>query len=133
MGLASQNTAPVLYYANCIASILSLLGSFTLIYSCYKDPTKNTILKLIFVIALADSMYSIANIMSLFEDDQVDTFCQVEATLRLFSFDLGLCMTTSIAIFCYRAIKEGSEFNQTKFLRYVIIFSVSYSLIFSFL
>ena len=133
MGLASQNTEPILYYVNYIATTLSLLGSLVLIRSCYRNPTKSTILKLIFGVALADFVFSIANIMSQFENDQMDVFCQVEATLRIFSFDLGLCMTTSIAIFCYRAIKEGSEFNQTKFLTYVIIFSVSYSLIFSFL
>ena len=133
MGLASQNSEPILYYVNYIAAILSLLGSFVLIRSCYKDPNKNTTLKLIFGIALADFMYSIANIMSQFEDDKNGAFCQTEATLRTFSLDLGLSMTTSIAIFCYRAIKEGSAFNQTKFLRYVIIFGMSYSLIFSFL
>ena len=133
MGLASQNTEPVLYYVNYIASILSLFGSLTLIYFCYKDPNENTILKLIFGIALADFIYSIANIMSQFESDEMSSLCQIEATLRVFSFNLGLCMTTSIAIFCHRAIKEGSEFNQTRFLRYVSIFSVSYGLIFSFL
>ena len=133
MGLASHNSEPVLYYVNCIATILSLFGSFTLIYSCCKDPIKNTILKLIFGVALADFIFSIANIMSQFEDDQVSAFCQIEAMLRTFSLDLGFCMTTSIAIFCYRAIREGSEFNQTRFLKYVIVFSVSYSVTFSFL
>ena len=133
MGLASQNSESILYYVNYIASVLSLLGSLILIRSCYKDPNKTTTLKLILGIALADFMYSITNIMSQFEEDQVSTLCQIEATLRTISLDLGLSMTTSIAIFCYRAIKEGSAFNQTKFLRYVIIFSVSYSLILGFL
>ena len=130
MGLPSQDTSMVLYYVDLITAILSLIGSLSIAYSYYEAKTRTTILKLIFGIALADFMYSIANIMSLFENTEIDVFCRAEATIRAFSFNSGLTFTTSIAVFCYRAIKEGSELDQSKFLRRTFMLSIIFNLAF---
>ena len=59
-----------------------------IIYSYYKDLTKNSIQNLIFGINLTDFIYSIANIMPQFENGEMYAFSQVEAMLRVSSFHL---------------------------------------------
>jgi len=115
--------ARVLWYINGIATILSLLGSLYMVYSCIRTPAPRSVaLKLILALALSDLIYSISNVMSQFDEDIVDLFCIAEAILRMNGYLLSIYFTTTIAMLCYQTSKHGLSFNQEKFFRSAIIF-----------
>ena len=121
--------AEILSKANIIVTIISLVSSFLMLWSCFKtQDIKSVSLKLIISIALSDTLYSISNFMSEFEKESVygvDDLCTAEAFIRQFSFLNSLFWTTCTAILCYKASNLDFRFNQASFFRKAVLIGVS--------
>jgi len=112
--------ASTLYIINCIASTLSLAGSALMAYFCGNMPSpKHVSIKFIWAIALADFVYSIANIISAFENDDksVSKLCYFEGIIRVSSFMLTLYFTTCLAITCCRISNLRRQRNHEPFFK----------------
>ena len=113
----------VLYVINCIASTLSFTGSLLMAYFCYKAPApRHVSLKFVLAIAIADFFYSVANIMSAFEDkESVTPLCYVEGVVRVTSFMMTLYFTTCLAITCCRTSHLQKKRNHEIFFRKCVL------------
>jgi len=124
----------VLYVINCIASVLSFTGSSLMAYFCYKaPPPRHVSLKFVLAIAIADFFYSVANIMSAFEDvKNMTPLCHIEGVIRVSSFMMTLYFTTCLAIICCRTSNLGKTRNQETFFRRSLILGAIIGLLFVF-
>lgn len=106
--------------ANNIATYLSFSGSIFMMYHCLRTPAPRSVsVKLILYIATADFIYSVANLMSAYEDlgPKVSTFCYIEAFLRAFSHVMSIFFATCLAIVCYKTLAKGMRFDQELFFK----------------
>ncbi len=114
---------------NNIATGLSFVGSIFIMYQCLRTPSPRSVtIKLILSIAVADFIYSIANLMSSFEDlgPIVSTLCSTEATLRSFSFLLSIFFASCLGIVCYKTLSRGPHFDQETFFKRSLYIGVIY-------
>ena len=112
---------PLLYKLNLAATGLSLLGSFAMIYFAITTKTKTIALKLILAIALSDFLFSIANLITAFEDDYNGVLCHIDAILREFSWIFSIFWVTCTAILCYKTSKSWRYFDQELFFKRAFI------------
>jgi len=119
---------PLLYKLNLIATGLSLLGSIAMIYFGFKTKVKSIALKLILAIALSDFLYSIANLMTAFEDDYNGLLCHADAVLREFSFTFSIFWVTCTAILCYKTSKTW-RFDQELFFKKAFVIGALFCLV----
>jgi len=105
----------ILLTVNWIATSLSLFGCFWTIIQFFKSsPPRSISSKLIFLVTLSDLVYTIANLLSMFESqDQsiVDGMCRFEAIIRFYSLKLTLVFSTCLAICCYKATDDQGDFD----------------------
>ena len=113
---------------NLTVTILSLIGSAWMTFYCSQTQRKNVSTKLILVLAIADFFYSISNLLSTFEGDDVNLTCRVEAFLRGVSYSLSTFMTCSIVIYCVIFLNKDSNINQINYYRSAIAISIVISL-----
>ncbi len=104
---------------NCVATFLSLIGCLWTMLQFFKStPPRSVASKLIFILTTSDLIYSIANIMSMFENqDQsiVDGFCRLEAVFRFYSLKLSLFYSVCLAICCFKATNQQLDFDLKSF------------------
>ncbi len=117
--------ASLLFNLDLISTILSTVASVWMIYSCFKLPSpKNTSLKLIMAVAIADLFYSIANIMSNFQTPGNDDFCIFEAYIRQAAFLLSMFFSTMIAIASYKISALQINSTRNSFFAYSLMVGV---------
>jgi len=117
---------------NTLATGLSFAGSIFMIYHCLRVPSRNSVtVKLILSIALADFIYSIANLMSAYEDKgpQVSAFCKAEAVLRAFSHVMSIFFASSLSVICYKSVSRGRAFDQEQFFKISSLIGALYCLL----
>jgi len=109
----------ILKQINTIVTILSITGSLWATYYSSKTlSAANVSVKFIFAITISDFLFSIANLMSIFEDKTLNTpFCHVEAVIRQSSWILSLFFSTALAVFCYKSCNKGYSFDQSQFFK----------------
>ena len=126
--------ANILWTLDFIATIFSLFGSITMIFSCFQTPSpKSLSLKFITTIGFANFLYSISNILSNFEENgQSSEFdlCSFEAILRQFSYTLLIFLSTCVAVATSSSIRSINQFNKKTLFFYS---SVVIGLVISFL
>jgi len=113
----------ILYSINALATLLSLAGSLWMTYFCMKTSSRTLSPKLILGIAVSDLLYSIANVMSIFEDkdgEVVDDMCRIEAVIRFYSLKLTLFFSMLITILCYVALRKGN-INSKSFIKKSVV------------
>ena len=121
--------ASLLRNVNNIATGLSFIGSIFIMYQCLRTPSPRSVTtKLILSIGIADFIYSIANLMSSYEDlgPTVSTLCSAEATLRSFSFLLSIFFASCLGIICYKTLSRGPNFEQERFFERSLYVGVLY-------
>lgn len=107
-----------LWLCNCIASALSFLGTLWTFYYCLKIRSPGNItLQIIVTITTADFLYTVSNILSLFQTDSESFLCALEAPFRELSIRLTLYFSTCLAIFIERCTKYGGNYDQNLFFR----------------
>jgi len=115
---------------NCVATFLSLIGCLWTTFQFFKSPSPRSVAsKLIFLLTTSDLIYSIANIMSMFENqDQsvVDGFCRTEAIFRFYALKLSLFYSVCLAICCFKATNEQLDFNMKTFFYKCFVFSIMF-------
>jgi len=116
---------------NTIATILSVFGSlWASYYSARTLSASNTSIKFIFVITLSDLLFSIANLMSIFEPEiENSVLCHIEAIIRQSSWKISLFFSSALAVFCYKSCSGGYDFNQGRFFNACLIIAFSLCLI----
>ena len=112
---------------NLIVTILSLIGSAWMTFYCCRTQRKNVSIKLILVLAIADFVYSISNLLSTFEGDDVNLTCRVEAFVREASYSLSTFMTCSIVIYCVIFLDKGSDIHDQKYFKSALTISIMLS------
>ncbi len=126
-----------LFFINCVAAFLSLTGSIWMTYFCSRKPRPWTIsMKLILFIAISDIVYSIANIMSAFQDEgpAVSSLCFIEGVLRSCSFVLTLLFATCLGIVCCKSSNFNNHWShndQDKYLIKIVLLGAVTCLIFT--
>lgn len=110
---------------NLFATIPSLITGLLMIYYCYKSMHIDSSIKLILILAISDFLYSVCNLMTIFDYSADSPACGVETFIRFFSSKFSACIVTSIALFHRQAIKMFPKFRSTRFL----IISLTVSLI----
>ena len=126
-----------LFVINLVAAFLSLAGSTWMTFFCSMKPQPWTIsMKLILFIAISDIVYSIANIMSAFQDadPSVSSLCFIEGVLRSCSFVLTLLFATCLGVVCCKSSNFNNHWShndQDKFLMKILIFGAITCLIFT--
>jgi len=117
--------AALLYNLDLVSTILSTIASVWMVYSCFKLPSpKNTSLKLIMAVAVADLFYSFANIMSNFQTPGNDDFCIFEAYVRQAAFLLSMFFSTCIAIASYKISALQINSTRNSFFAYSLLIGV---------
>jgi len=95
--------ANLLYNIDLVITILSVIGSLVLCFLCLRVPSPTTLsLKFILAISIADFFYSIANVLSIFEEKTTFKLCWTEANIRQVSFILSIFFSACTAIAFYR-------------------------------
>jgi len=123
--------ASLLYTINLAVTVLSLTGSLIMTYYCFRlQPSKSIFLKLITSIALSDGFYSLANLISSFESEEMNVMCYIEGFIRQCSFTLTLFFTTCLAILCSKTSNLSKSFDQENFFRKSVIIGIILSLAF---
>jgi len=116
--------AHLLWWLDLLATTLSFFGSLWMILHCFKAPSpKSLSLKLIAAIGCADLLYSIANILSNFQKDELFIenagwldLCVIEAVLRQVSYVLSIFFSTCVAVASYSAAcSRRKRLNETLF------------------
>lgn len=116
--------AQLLWGLDLLATSLSFFGSLWMILHCFKAQSpKSLSLKLIAAIGCADLLYSIANILSNFQKDELFSentsmfdLCVVEAILRQVSYVLTIFFSTCVAVASYSAAcPRRKRFNENLF------------------
>jgi len=115
----------LLFNINLTATILSLTGSIIMSYSCFKrNPSTSIFLKMITAIAISDVFFSIANLLSTFEGEEMNSLCYIEGFLRQSSFIMTLLFTTSLAILCSRIANLSVNPDQEDYFMKSLIFGI---------
>jgi len=97
------HTETGLFIANLLATILSIIGSVWMSYSCFKTrPPRSDTLKLILFIALSDVLYAVANLISNTSLEENVIVCNMEGFLREFFLVMSVCLAASMAALCYQ-------------------------------
>lgn len=120
-----------LKFINLISTLISLSGTLWASYYCIKVPSAiNNSLKFIFAITFADLVFSCCNLMAHFEaEEELSTFCYVEAFIRQCSFFLSLFFATSLSLLCFKAAKYGDLFDQDSFFKKVLAIGLAICLL----
>lgn len=106
---------------NFTTGLLSLGACLWLFTFIAKIPSPRPVsIKLILSLTIADFVYSIANILSFF-DDNSDNLCVVEAILREFSVLSSLAWACCISMLTYESFCKGKEFDQNLFFKKCMI------------
>jgi len=118
----SPQDMTLVHRVNYTVSILSFFGSLWMAYFCIKSASPRSLsLNILLAIAISDFAYSVANIMSEYENYQdpntVSAFCKFEGIIRHCSYVSSIYWTTCTAILCYRSSAYAKTFNQSTFFR----------------
>ncbi len=112
----------LLWYIDLVATLLSLCGSLWMIVSGLKiRPPRSLSLKLILSIAFSDFMYSVANLLSNFENKTGKEWCHAEAVLRQCSFFLSIYFSTCTAIASYYAAFPRRRINKSRSFYFIAV------------
>ena len=109
---------------NLIVTILSLIGSAWMAFYCSRMQRKSVSTRLILALAVADFFYSISNLLSTFEGDDVNLMCEIEAFLRTTFYSLSTFMTCSIVIYCIIFLDKNSTINVEDYFKRALAVSV---------
>lgn len=134
--------ANILWTLDFIATIFSLFGSITMIFSCLKTPSPTSLsLKFITTIGFANLLYSISNLMSNFEENEQSgtseseiDLCSYEASLRQFSYSLLVLLSSCLAMAaCYSIYSINQLNNKTLFFYSSVIVGLIISFLYFFI
>ena len=126
--------ASFLWWLDLIATGLSTLGSLYMMISCLRKLSNpNLSIKLLLAIAVADLIFSVANILSNFESENSDRLCFIEAALRESSFLFAMFFAALAAVAPIFAKKlSHSRFNRNIFLLISLVFCLFISYLLTF-
>ena len=126
--------AHLLWSLDLLATTLSFFGSLWIILHCFKAPSpKSLSLKLIAAIGWADLLYSIANLLSNFQKDDLFTenismfdLVVIEAVLRQVSYVLTIFFSTCVAVASYSAARSRRKrLNETLFFLFSLFIGLA--------
>ncbi len=114
-----KNPEQLTYFiVNAVTTVISILGSLWTCYFCLKvKSSQNYSMKFILAITIADFIYSLSNLMSIFEDTDWVRLCQLESIVRECSLQFTLFFSTCFALLCYKCTKFGSRYDQSSFFK----------------
>jgi len=114
----STDSQGILVYLHIVVTFFSLIGSSVMTYSCLKNKPQRLYQYYVQWLAIAGSIFTIANLMSFFEDegDNVNPLCYVESTFRLWGYRFTLYLPAWISFGIYKEY-SGERFNKNVYLR----------------
>jgi len=122
--------ADILFKIDLGATVLCFFGSLVMTCYCLRIPQpRNISIDLILCIAISDFLYSIANISSMFEQEDTVVLCHIEAFLRESSFFLSIYFSSCTAIVCYKISTDEENFNRHLFFQKALIIGLSMCLL----
>jgi len=123
---------------NIAVTSLSLIGSLWMGIMSFKSrKSSNICIDFIFGIAISDFIYSLCNVITLFESEQSekDTKCYAEAVIREWSLYFSLFFAIGIAVLCKKcsSLQPFDKKDQVALLKRVILIGSGICLLFTIL